>query len=209
MEIAYVVKPLSARDIEIDSVRFLMSYHDKFLLGKERSLDVERAADSIFMDKNFTLQLVGDHDLPKEVLACTEMDSCIIKVRESDYNKCDYDGMSRMNIMHEIGHARLQSDQIHATGILYSVVGNTIPAYKNSEWQAKVWGSATLMPYPRMIKIIDRMKGASERRIINEICEEFKVTEPAAKVRFETIQKYRADGRATGIEATLKQWNLI
>ena len=203
MEISYVVQPMSAKDIEINSIDFLLTYEPSFLFGIESTLDMEKSLDDIFIDKGFCLRLISDGEMPKEIWGCAQMDLKIINIRESDYNNCADNGLARMSIAHEIGHARLQSTQICETRTAYRFAGHAIPRYMNSEWQANVWGSATLMPYPRVLRLAERMKEKSKTRVISEMTKVFAVTKAAAKVRLETLLRYKDDGRSEAIEREL------
>lgn len=205
MEIAYLVEPLSALDIETDSVKFLSKYQPE-VLHANRPLDVEKLLDDIFNDTNVSLLLIDDDELPKEILGVSEMDKRIIKIRNSDFEKCDKDGYRRMTITHEAGHARLHLNQFEKNGMkMYRTKSNRIPYYKNSEWQAKVWASATMMPFPALIKIFQDATKKSDNEVINCIMERFIVSRTAAEVRYNTIAKYYKDGRYQKIEKSIKE----
>lgn len=202
MEIAYLVDPLSAYDIELDSVQFLKKYQSEVLLA-DKPLDVEKLLDDVFLDTGVTLQLVEDEALPQEILGVSEMDTKIIKIRNVDFEKCDTDGYQRMTITHEAGHSRLHLSQFEKNGMkMYRTQSNFIPPYRNAEWQARVWASATMMPFPAMIRLLH---ATSEKDVIDAIMERFIVSRAAAEARYNTLLKYYYDGRYQKIEKSMKE----
>lgn len=209
MEPTCLVNPLSALDIEVDSSDFLGRYQPGVLEGKE-PLDVIKLLDDIFIDKGFSLQLITDDELPKTILGVTEMDSKIIKIRESDYLKCDSEGYQRMTITHEVGHSRLHFPQFEKNGMkMCRTQSNYIPPFVSSEWQARVWASSTLMPFSAITKLVADNYYKSRAELIEAIVKEFIVSASAAEARIGTIEKYRKDGRYQEIETTIKKKDLF
>ncbi len=200
MEIAYMVDPLSALEIELNSAEMLSKYQPEVLNG-QRPLDVEKLLDDIFLETESSLQLIEPEDLPFVFLGVSEMDNKIIKIRESDFLKCETNGFCRMTITHEVGHHRLHLPQFEKCKMnLYRTQSNKIPAYVSSEWQARVWASATLMPFPAMVKILKTNEEKKANSIIQEVVEKFLVSRTAAKVRIKTLQTYMKDGRFQDLE---------
>ncbi len=205
MELAYITKPLSALDIELDSSIFLKEYQPRVLEGKE-PLNVEQLLDDIYIDKGFSLLLVEDDEFPKEILGISEMDNKLIKIRESDYNKCDKYGYSRMTVTHEVGHSRLHSEQFEKNKMqMYRTQSDRIAPYKSSEWQARVWASATLMPFTVITQLIRENSDKSRVELIEAIARKFIVSISAAQARLETIERYSSDGRYQKIEKAIKK----
>ena len=205
MEITYLVDPLSAHDIELNSANFLREYQPEVLKGY-KPLDVAKLLDDIFEDKGFSLQLVSEKELPTSILGMTEMDNKIIKIRETDYMVCETAGYQRMTITHEVGHPRLHFSQFDRNGMrMLRTQSNKIPAFISSEWQARVWASATLMPFPTMIHLLGETQGKTKDDILNAIMEKFIVSRSAADVRYKTIFKYHKDGRFKIIEKSMKE----
>lgn len=205
MEITHLVDPLSACEIEMDSAKFLMKYQPGLLAG-ERPLDVIKLLDDIFQDNGFSLLLTSDTDLPKQILGLTEMNNKTIKIRESDYIKCDTDGYPRMTVTHEVGHARLHHSQFLRDGMkMCRTQSNYIPPYRSAEWQARVWASATMMPFPAIVNLINESAEKTIVEIIDTIMERFIVSRSAAEARYGTIVKYKKDGRYDGLEKSMKK----
>ncbi len=205
MEITYIVDPLGAIDIEMDSLQFLRKYQPEVLLTS-KPLDVEKLLDDIFLDTGVALQLVEDEALPKEILGISEMDTKLIKIRNVDFEKCDTEGYQRMTITHEIGHSRLHLNQFEENGMkMYRTQSNYIPPYMSSEWQARVWASATLMPFPSMVRLLTDTSKKTENEIIDAIMKRFIVSMAAAEARFNTIVKYYKDGRYQKLEMLMKE----
>lgn len=208
MELAYLVKPLSAVDIELDSLCFIQKYQPEVLEGKE-PLDVEMLLDNIFLDKGFSLQLISDDELPNGILGVSEMDNKIIKIRESDYLQCDSKGYPRMTITHEVGHSRIHSPQFEENRMqLCRTQSPLFPTFRSSEWQANVWASATLMPFPVITGFTNENPNIEENKLIDAVAKKFIVSKKAAKVRLETIRKYSKDGRYQQIELAMKKKGL-
>lgn len=195
MEIAYIVDPMSAIDIELDSARYLKEYQSDTLFG-DKPLDVEKLLDDIYIDTGVTLQLVDDKELPREILGVSEMDTKIIKIRDVDFEKCDTDGYQRMTITHEAGHTRLHLNQFEKNGMkMYRTQSNRIPPYISSEWQARVWASATMMPLYAMVRLLNENAGKTETEVVDAIMKRFIVSRAAAEARYNTLLRYYKDGR--------------
>ena len=209
MEIVYLVNPLSALDIELDSAVFLQEYQTQVLEGN-RPLDVEKLLDDIFLDKGFSLQLISDDELPKAILGISEMDNKIIKIRESDYIKNATGGYQRMTITHEVGHSRLHLSQFEENRMkMCRTQSNYIPPFVNSEWQARVWASATLMPFSAITKLAVENCNKSRTELVEIIVEKFIVSKAAAEARLGTMEKYWKDGRFQKIETAIKEKGII
>lgn len=209
IDITYIVNPLSAADIELDVYRFLFKYQRDTLFGR-KPLNSEKLLDNIFIDKGYSLQIVSDDKFAKGILAATEIESRTIEIRESDFNSCQTNGLARMNISHEVGHVRLQSEFFEENkGKLYKTCGNYIPAYLSSEWQANVWGSCCLMPFPAVVKVIENgcKQGLSEDQIINIIKKKFIVSKLAARARYLTIKNYVNKGIYNDIVERMEKEN--
>lgn len=205
MELAYIVDPLSALDIELDSAKFLIEYQPDTLLA-DKPLDVQKLLDDIFLDTGVSLQLVEEHALPKEILGVSEMDTKIIKIRSVDFEKCDTDGYQRMTITHEVGHPRLHLTQFEKNGMkMYRTQSNYIPPYISSEWQARVWASAIMMPFLAMVRLLNETSEKSETEVVDAIMERFIVSRAAAEARYNTLRKYYKDGRYQRIERSMKE----
>ena len=205
MEIAYIVEPMSALDIELDSAKFLKEYQPDTLLS-DKPLNVEKLLDDVYLATGVTLQLVDDKELPREILGVSEMDTKIIKIRDVDFEKCDTDGYQRMTITHEAGHPRLHLNQFEKNGMkMYRTQSNYIPPYRSSEWQARVWASATMMPFPAMVRLLYATSEKTETEVIDAIMERFIVSRAAAEARYSTLLKYYKDGRYHKIEKSMKE----
>ena len=195
-DVTYIVKPMSASDIEFDVARFLFKYQQQTLFGY-KPLNAEKLLDDIYTDKGFCLEITSDNEFHKGILGETRIGTRTIQIRESDYMKCDTNGFARMNIAHEVAHPRLHSEFFEQNPCqLYRIQGNRLPAYMSSEWQANVWGSCCLMPFPAVVKVITTGENAgfSESQIISSIKQKFIVSRPAAKARYSTINNYRRKG---------------
>ena len=196
MELTCIVNPLSSSDIELDAAQFLARYQPDVLYGDKIPLDVYKLFDDIFLDKGTCLQIVNDEDMPNEILGAAEMDTNIIKIRQTDYDKCATKGYQRMTASHEVGHPRLQLLQFQKNNMtMYRIQSNKIPPYMSAEWQARVWASAVLMPFPAMIRLLNNMDAKTPENLIAAIMDRFIVTRSAAKARLETIKQYNNDGR--------------
>ena len=210
MEITYLVNPLGAVDIELDSADFLAKYQPEVLRGNTLHLDVFKLLDDIYEDKGTCLQLVDDNSIPKGILGVSEMDFNIIKIRKSDYERCETEGFYRMTITHEVGHPRLHLEQFRKNGMnMYRTQTNKIPPYRSSEWQARVWASATLMPVPAMVRLLKRRDFKTEEDIEKAIMERFVVSHVAAHSRFKTIERYCKDGRYQKLKNAMKEKSLM
>lgn len=209
MEPTCIVNPLSALDIELDSSVFLKEYQPRVLEGKE-PLDVTKLLDDIFLDKGFSLQLITDDELPQTILGVAEMDNKIIKIRESDYLKCDSEGYQRMTVTHEVGHSRLHFPQFEKEGMkMCRTQSNYIPPYMSSEWQARVWASATLMPLPAIAKIVLDTYYKSSSELIEAIVKKFIVSASAAEARLSTLKRYQEDGRYQKIKDAMNKKEIM
>lgn len=209
MEPTCIVNPLSALDIELDSSVFLRKYQPEVLEGTE-PLDVAKLLDDIFLDKGFSLQLITDDELPMAILGMAEMDNKIIKIRESDYLKCDSEGFQRMTVTHEVGHSRLHFSQFEKNEMkMCRTQSNYIPPFLSSEWQARVWASATLMPFSAIAKLAEKKYYGSKAELTEAITKKFIVSVSAAEARLGTIKRYQEDGRYQAIEAGLKRKGII
>lgn len=209
MEPTCLVNPMSALDIELDSSDFLRRYQPGVLEGNE-PLDVVKLLDDIFLDKGFSLQLITDDELPKAILGVAEMDNKIIKIRESDYLKCDLEGYQRMTITHEVAHSRLHFSQFEKNGMkMCRTQSNYIPPYASSEWQARVWASATLMPFSAITKLAVDNYYENRAELIEAIIKKFIVSASAAETRIKTIEKYLEDGRYQEIETAIKKKDYV
>lgn len=209
MEPTCLVNPMSALDIELDSYDFLRRYQPGVLDGNE-PLDVVKLLDDIFLDKGFSLQLINDDELPKAILGVTELDNKIIKIRETDYLKCDFEGYQRMTTTHEVAHSRLHYLQFEKNGMkMCRTQSNYIPPYVSSEWQARVWASATLMPFSVIKKLAVDNYYKNRTELIEAIIKKFIVSASAAEARIKTIEKYQQDGRYQEIETTIKKRGLF
>ncbi len=205
--IVYCVQPMSSADIELDSFLFLLK-HQKDVLYGNAPLDTNLLLDNIFEDKGFCLQIVGDKDFPIGIFAVTEMNSKIIKIRESDYITCDVNGFARMNIAHEVAHSRLHSDLFNQhSHVMYRTQGNRLPAYLSSEWQASVWASCCLMPFPATVKVIVDGENSdfTQQQIISTLEKKFIVSQLAAKTRYLTIKKYQDKGNYNEIKKRIEK----
>lgn len=140
------------------------------------------------------------------------MDTKIIKFRTCDYEKCDYDGRSRLTLVHEGGHNVLHSKQFERNNMkMFRTTEDKIPAFKSSEWQANSWASATLMPLPAIVKFLvdKKIKIQDEKRIVNWLMKTFIVSKEAAKVRLKVVQKYQNKGKLKVIISEMKKRNII
>jgi hypothetical protein len=195
-DVTYIVKPMSASDIELDVARFLYKYQKETLFG-HMPLNAEKLLDDIFTDKGYCLEITFDNEFHTGILGETRIGNRTIQIRESDFMKCDSNGFARMNIAHEVAHPRLHSEFFEQNPCrLYRVQGNRLPAYMSSEWQASVWGSCCLMPFPAVVKVITEGEnsGFSKQQIISCIKQKFIVSKSAANVRYSTINNYRKKG---------------
>lgn len=155
-DVTYIVKPMSASDIKLDVVRFLHKYQQETLFG-DKPLNAEKILDDIYTDKGFCLEITSDNEFKKGILGETRIGTRTIQIRESDFIQCDNNGFARMNITHEVAHSRLHSEFFEQNPCyLYRVQGNRLPAYLSSEWQASVWASCCLMPFPATVKVNDK-----------------------------------------------------
>lgn len=209
IDLTYVVNPLSAMDIELDVFNFLFKYQRDVLFGL-KPLNTETLLDNIFTDKSYCLRIVSNEALPKVIFAATNITSRTIEIKESDYNLCQTNGLARMNIAHEVGHVRLQSDffEQHSSQ-LYKMCSGSVPIYMSAEWQANVWGSCCLMPFPAVIHVIENgiHQCLNENQIIDLIKEKFIVSKPAANARYLTIKKYKEKGTYNVIVEKIKKEN--
>ncbi len=188
----------------MDSSNFLKRYQPG-VLKEDKPLDVAK-----FLDKGFSVLLITDDELPRAILGMAEMDNKIIKIRESDYLKCYSEGFQRMTITHEVGHARLHFSQFKENGMkMCRTQSNHIPPFVSSEWQARVWDSATLMPFSAITKLAVDNNCESRTVMIETIVKKFIVSASAAEARIRTIENYLKDGRYKKIEAAIMNKELI
>ncbi len=94
-----------------------------------------------------------------------------------------YDGLleenprDRFTVAHEIGHFILH----HGVGFARGETANAVKPYENSEWQADTFAAELLMP------IAHALQCAS----VQEIMTTFGVSNLAAKIRWETLKKFK------------------
>ncbi|MCQ2411912.1 MAG: ImmA/IrrE family metallo-endopeptidase [Sphaerochaetaceae bacterium] len=206
MEITYLVDALSAIEIELDSAEFLTQYQPDVLFRDITRMDAEKLLDDIYQDRGMCLRIVSDEELPNGILGASEMDLKVIKIRKADYDNCRETGSSRMTIAHEVAHSRLHLGQFEKNGMrMYQTQSKHIPAYVSSEWQARVWASSVMMPFPALIRLLNKVGHKTKEEIVQAIEDRFGVSSIAAQVRFETIQRYYRDGRYEKLMNRMKE----
>ncbi|PJZ28782.1 ImmA/IrrE family metallo-endopeptidase [Leptospira kmetyi] len=101
----------------------------------------------------------------------------------------DGNPMDLFTVTHELGHVALHTDQIRAR--LYEKMEivkmnrGSIKPYLDPEWQANEFAAALLMPQSRVVEIIQSNQVTPE----NIICEEFGVSDMAARFRIDNVSK--------------------
>lgn len=110
-------------------------------------------------------------------LGLTKPDEHIIQIREDVYESAVAgSGLGRMVVAHESSH--LLRHQGIPVAMACRKATREMPAYRSSEWQANAMGGSILMPAS---KIIDMS--------IDQIIDQFQVSERAAEVQLRVVRK--------------------
>lgn len=138
----FCVSPKSEEEIK----GYAASIRKFFSMNQLKSFDIVRFIELILTQvyRGFRFEVVEDYELPDREAEMSPSDFCI-RVRQSVYKKaCELDGHARFTLAHELGHFILHRDQGLAFG--RPAMNGSIPAYKNSEWQADTFARHLLVP---------------------------------------------------------------
>lgn len=108
--------------------------------------------------------------------AITYPEDKVVKAREDIYvGACNGIGRDRLTLAHELGHLILHA----RLGLARKSATNTIPSFKNSEWQAKAFSGELLMSYTHVGKCSS----------MNDAMKLFGISQPAAEVQWEVFKR--------------------
>ena len=139
----YIAEPLGRVKIRqlAEGIRKMLGLSDVLYLPVARILEI---AMPLFF-KDFSYEIVPEHEMPRNKHADTDVVNRIIRIREDVYYQAvDGSGRDRMTIMHEIAHYFL----IVVCGIRFARTfgKNSGVAYLDPEWQAKALAGEIMCP---------------------------------------------------------------
>lgn len=124
---------------------------------------------------DFDYEVVAPGILPKEMYACYDPFTGIMKIEETFYNMANEgNGFARWTILHECSHYFLHRDQMSA---LTQCNTHPLKAYEDSEWQANTLTCELMLPSEML----------NEDMTPEEVAEMFGVSLQAAKNRLAQI----------------------
>ena len=136
------VSPRSRKEIEkiANRVRKLLDYDDlRFPIVTLIEILGEPSEDG---DVILNYEIVENSEMPDEYATYSPKNNTI-RIRESVYDgACKGNGRDRFTLAHEFGHFMLHSSQDYQ----FARTGESVPAYKDPEWQANTFASMLLMP---------------------------------------------------------------
>lgn len=140
----YVSEPLSRKDLRnyAFKIRNQLGYENRLDFPVMKFLEVFH---ELTNNPNFYFFTVKDDELPPTVHAQYDADDNSIAIKESVYiGASNGSGRDRMTIMHELAHALI----ITHCGIKLnrSFSNESIPAFKDPEWQAKCLAGELMIP---------------------------------------------------------------
>lgn len=129
------------------------------------------------INNDFNYEIVNDDILPNNTHADIDIKTGLIRIKESVFiGACNNRGRDRMTIAHEIGHFVLLCQYGFKLERSFSL--EKIPAYQDSEWQAKCFAGELMIP-------AHLVKGMSKR----EIVEKCGVSPDAANTQYKHLLK--------------------
>lgn len=141
-----------------------------------------------------SLHAEADDDLQDEAATIGSGDTVTIKLRPDVWERAEAgEGRYRFTAAHELGHAVLHHRELSTvSGIAFRDAVCTageklqpgVPIYQSPEWQANTFASALLMPRAAVVRYIRR---AGSRVSVEDLAATFKVSQQAARIRFEKL----------------------
>lgn len=140
---SYMVDPLSRLDIRryANSIRKSIGLDNTLYFPVLQLLE---ALPEVYKSEGFNYLVVEDREMPTDVHAEYVLDGNCIFVKNSVYEGA-YAGVGRdrMTVAHEISHfLLLKQSGIH----LYRSMSQSVPAYRDPEWQAMCLAGEMLVP---------------------------------------------------------------
>lgn len=130
--------------------------------------------DIFCIDNNVSFDIVSDEEMDDNILADTDIFNNVIRIKESVYNKaCSGDGLSRMTIVHEMGHFVLLKIFGFKLNRISKNNNINISTCMDPEWQAKCFAGEVM--------IDDKL---TENMSIKEIVDKCGVSYPAARYQY-------------------------
>ncbi len=124
------------------------------------------------LDKGVDIEIVEDSEMEIGCESLTYPDEKTIKIPQSVYVAAvDGDCRARFTLAHELGHLLKHKEM---TGGVFARGNDSIPAYRDPEWQANTFAAELLSP-------ADLVKGMS----IEEIVEKFGVSHECAYIQYQ------------------------
>lgn len=112
-------------------------------------------------------EIVEDWEMPNEYATYSPKNNTI-RIRESVYDgACEGNGRDRFTLAHEFGHFMLHGSQDYQ----FARTGESLPAYRDPEWQANTFASMLLMPR-------DKIRGMT----VDEVAEKCGTSRQAAAI---------------------------
>lgn len=112
-------------------------------------------------------EIVDNQEMPNEYATYSPKTNTI-RIRQSVYEgACEGNGRDRFTLAHELGHFMLHSLQDYR----FARVQDSVPAYRDPEWQANTFASMLLMPR-------DRIRGMS----VDEVADACGTSKQAAEI---------------------------
>jgi IrrE N-terminal-like domain len=179
------VAPLSRRQIESEASGVLAEFYHRLLEepGKFPVLD--------FFDhclrEVYGLD-TGVKPLSDGVEGVTFPDGRVFVSEETYRRACRGDGRARFTVLHESYHGirhrnQIRSRLVHFGGLVLRR-RQSIPAFRDPEWQANVFAAAALMP-AQMLRIVAQR--AARPYLAREVSSTFGVSVQAAEVRISQL----------------------
>lgn len=136
----YFCEPIKREDIKTIAKFFRRIYNPE----NNIYFPVVEIMDKFSLDFKVKFDIVEDDELEEKVLADTDILGGVVRIKESIYNgACNGDGLSRMTILHEMGHYVL----LKVVGIKFARASKETK-YKtcmDPEWQAKCFAGEVMI----------------------------------------------------------------
>lgn len=139
----FICPPMSRKDLRAYALSIRKSLHAENSLAFP-VLPFLEIMPEIFEKDNFSFEIVGNNDLPPDIHAEYDYNINCIRIKDFVYEgACEGKGRDRMTIIHEISHHLLLS---HSGLQLHRSFSDTVPTYRDPEWQAKCLAGEIMVP---------------------------------------------------------------
>ncbi len=149
------VSPMSRAEIEQDARQITRACYPH-LLDNPGAFPIVEFFDFMLVER-YGLQ-TGVSELGDGIEGMTFPDGRVLVSEETYRNAVDREGRARMTLAHESYHgirhtSQIRSQLIHSGKVILQR-RQSVPAFRDPEWQAKVFAAALLMPASAVRKLV-------------------------------------------------------